>query len=84
MASADRDYVSGRIIFCIPYEENFTLIGTTEVEHHIGKKIECSDEEKDYLCSLASRYFKKKVSIKDIVWEYSGVRALHENKGIKD
>ena len=83
----DKAYIlqgeDGRIIFCIPYEGNFTLIGTTEVEHRIGNQIKCSDEEKEYLCNFASKYFKKKVSTKDIVWEYSGVRALHENKNIK-
>ena len=73
----------GRIIFCIPYEENFTLIGTTEVEHDIERDVQCSMEEKKYLCEFASKYFKKEVSTKDIVWEYSGVRALYEKKGVK-
>ena len=37
----------GRIIFSIPFENDFTLIGTTEVEHKEGDEVKCSDEEKD-------------------------------------
>ncbi len=73
----------GRIIFSIPYENNFTLIGTTEVEHKEGDEVKCSDEEKDYLCNFASSYFQKKLTEKDIVWDYSGVRALFEKKGVE-
>ena len=73
----------GRIIFSIPYENDFTLIGTTEVEHKEGDEVKCSDEEKDYLCNFASDYFQKKLTEKDIVWDYSGVRALHENKNVE-
>ena len=73
----------GRIIFSIPYEKDFTLIGTTEVEHKEGDEVKCSVEEKKYLCDFASNYFQKKITIKDIVWDYSGVRALHENKNVE-
>ena len=73
----------GRIIFSIPYENDFTLIGTTEVEHKMGNEVKCSDEEKDYLCNFASGYFQKKITEKDIVWDYSGVRALYENKNVE-
>ena len=73
----------GRIIFSIPYENDFTLIGTTEVEHKEGDEVKCSDEEKNYLCKFASGYFQKKLTEKDIVWDYSGVRALYENKNVE-
>ena len=73
----------GRIIFSIPYENDFTLIGTTEVEHKEGDEVKCSDEEKDYLCNFASGYFQRKLTKKDIVWDYSGVRALYENKNVE-
>ena len=65
----------GRIIFAIPYEQDFTLIGTTDVEHHgpIGEA-RADPEEIAYLCDQASRYFAKPVLPGDVVWTYSGVR----------
>ncbi len=66
-----------RIIFAIPYERDFTLIGTTDVEHRgpIGEaRIDAA--ETDYLCEQASRYFEKPVVPSDVVWSYSGVRPL--------
>ena len=67
----------GRIIFAIPYEGDFTLIGTTDADH-IGTadKVECSVEEAAYLCDAASQYFEKPVRMDDIVWKYSAVRPL--------
>ena len=73
----------GRIIFSIPYEKDFTLIGTTEVEHKEGIEVKCSDEEKKYLCDFASNYFQKKIIVEDIIWDFSGVRALFENKTVE-
>ena len=73
----------GRIIFSIPYEKDFTLIGTTEVEHNEGIEVKCSDEEKKYLCDFASNYFQKKITVEDIIWDFSGVRALYENKTVE-
>ncbi len=70
-----------RIIFAIPYEHDFTLIGTTDVEHHgeIGAaKIDAS--ETSYLCEQASRYFAKSVVPSDVVWTYSGVRPLLDDE----
>ncbi|MDU8910045.1 glycerol-3-phosphate dehydrogenase [Aestuariicoccus sp. MJ-SS9] len=70
----------GRIIFAIPYEQDFTLIGTTDAEHHDPSvKPVCTDEEKDYLCNFASQYFKKPVTRDDVVWSYSGVRPLYDD-----
>jgi glycerol-3-phosphate dehydrogenase len=66
-----------RIIFAIPYEGEFTLIGTTDVEHRgaIGQaRIDAS--ETAYLCEQASRYFERAVTPADVVWSYSGVRPL--------
>jgi glycerol-3-phosphate dehydrogenase len=70
-----------RIIFAIPYEGEFTLIGTTDVEHHgaIGAaRIDAS--EVDYLCAQASRYFERPVRPSDVVWSYSGVRPLLDDE----
>ncbi len=70
----------GRIIFAIPYEGDFTLIGTTEQEHtdDIGAAL-CSKAEVEYLCTLASEYFKTPVKPSDVVWTYSGVRPLYDD-----
>jgi glycerol-3-phosphate dehydrogenase len=73
----------GRIIFAIPYEQDFTLIGTTDKDHQgpPGSPA-CTDEERDYLCAFASEYFAKPVMAADVVWTYSGVRPLY-NDGAK-
>ena len=66
-----------RIIFAIPYEGAFTLIGTTDIEHH-GEpgQAQIDGGEVDYLCRQASRYFERRVAPQDVVWTYSGVRPL--------
>jgi len=66
-----------RIIFAIPYEQDFTLIGTTDLEYR-GKigQAHIDSSEMAYLCEQASRYFKKPVKAQDVVWSYSGVRPL--------
>ena len=70
----------GRIIFAIPFETDFTLIGTTDQDHH-GSPAEatCTDAEADYLCRFASEYFERPVTRADIVWTYSGVRPLYDD-----
>jgi glycerol-3-phosphate dehydrogenase len=65
----------GRIFFAIPYQEEFTLIGTTDRDHHGGPP-KASEEEIAYLCEGASRYFARPVTPADVVWTYSGVRPL--------
>lgn len=72
--------VDGRIIFAIPYETDFTLIGTTDGEHfdpHVAPT--CTDEDKRYLVDFANGYFKRDISVDDIVWSYSGVRPLYDD-----
>jgi len=67
-----------RIVFAIPYEHAFTLIGTTDVEldgQDPGTP-RASDEEITYLCAQASRYFREPVRPADVVWSYAGVRPL--------
>ena len=73
----------GRIIFAIPYEQDFTLIGTTDKDHAgpPGNPV-CTEDERDYLCAFASQYFAKPVTAQDVVWTYSGVRPLY-NDGAK-
>ncbi|MEI4470963.1 glycerol-3-phosphate dehydrogenase [Frigidibacter sp. MR17.24] len=70
----------GRIIFAIPYEQDFTLIGTTDKDHTgaPGSPV-CTPEERDYLCAFASQYFRRPVTAEDVVWTYSGVRPLYDD-----
>lgn len=72
-----------RILFAIPYERHFTLIGTTDVDHDgTLDKVEASADEIAYLCDGASRYFGKALTPADVVWTYSGVRPLvSDNSG---
>ncbi|MEM1428676.1 MAG: glycerol-3-phosphate dehydrogenase [Pseudomonadota bacterium] len=70
----------GRIIFAIPYETDFTLIGTTDNEHHSADEPpEITEQETDYLLDFASQYFKAPVARSDVVWAYSGVRPLYDD-----
>ncbi|MFO1143681.1 MAG: glycerol-3-phosphate dehydrogenase [Amaricoccus sp.] len=70
----------GRIIFAIPFETDFTLIGTTEEDHQGSPaSATCTEAEADYLCRFASEYFERPVTREDIVWTYSGVRPLYDD-----
>nr|WP_274709275.1 glycerol-3-phosphate dehydrogenase [Nitratireductor luteus] len=70
----------GRIIFAIPYEEEFTLIGTTDQDFEGDPaKVEISGEEIDYLCAAASEYFTDPIHPEDVVWSFSGVRSLFDD-----
>ncbi|WP_310741101.1 glycerol-3-phosphate dehydrogenase [Ideonella aquatica] len=66
-----------RIIFAIPYEREFTLIGTTDEEiHGDPRDARIGPDEVAYLCEQASRYFRRPVRAADVVWSYTGVRPL--------
>ena len=70
----------GRIVFAIPYEGDYTLIGTTD--QPVDKPEDdaaISDSEIDYLCDLASSYFAQPMTRDDIVWSYAGLRALYDD-----
>jgi glycerol-3-phosphate dehydrogenase len=70
-----------RIIFAIPYERDFTLIGTTDVPWTAEPgPMEISADEIDYLCAAASEYFVNDISADDVVWSYAGVRPLYDDK----
>ncbi|MBS0255512.1 MAG: glycerol-3-phosphate dehydrogenase [Proteobacteria bacterium] len=73
----------GRIFFAIPYEQDFTLIGTTDADHQGPlDQVRASEEEIAYLCEGTSTYFKKAITPADVVWSYSGVRPLvDDNSG---
>lgn len=70
----------GRIIFAIPYETDFTLIGTTDQDHDDASvKPECTPEERDYLINFINDYLAKPIDEGDVVWSYSGVRPLYDD-----
>ncbi|WP_315920202.1 glycerol-3-phosphate dehydrogenase [Mesorhizobium sp. SP-1A] len=74
----------GRIIFAIPYEEEFTLIGTTDRDFPGDPHdVRISEDEIDYLCAAASEYFAEPVRRDDIVWTYSAVRPLFDDGASK-
>ncbi len=69
-----------RVIFVIPYERDFTLIGTTDEDVSGGTKTaQISSDEIDYLCAAASEYFQAPVRPGDVVWSYSGIRPLYDD-----
>jgi glycerol-3-phosphate dehydrogenase len=66
-----------RIVFAIPYEQDFTLIGTTDVDYQgEAQAVQIDPEEIRYLCAIVNRYFTREITAADIVWSYSGVRPL--------
>ena len=68
----------GRVIFAIPYEQAYTLVGTTDVSIQGDPgEAKIDDEEKHYLCEIINTYFTSQIGLKDIVWAYSGVRPLY-------
>ncbi len=70
----------GRIIFAIPYETDFTLIGTTDAPHDDADiRPVCTDAEMDYLIDFANQYFRNDITRDDVVWTYSGVRPLYDD-----
>ena len=74
----------GRIVFAIPYEEEFTLIGTTDRDYEGDPRdVKISEGEIDYLCAAASEYFIRPVKRSDIVWTYSAVRPLYDDGASK-
>lgn len=80
----DRCYIfqnyDKRIIFAIPYEDDFTLIGTTERDY-VGdpSEVRTTTEEIEYLCEAANRYFSATITPAEVVWTYSGVRPLYDD-----
>jgi glycerol-3-phosphate dehydrogenase len=71
----------GRIVFMIPYEDDFTLIGTTDQDHaQAAEKPVCAPGERDYLIDFVNGYLRTPLRASDVVWTYSGLRALHDDK----
>lgn len=73
-----------RIVFAIPYERSFTLIGTTDIPYtgpYDSPSI--SEEEIAYLCESINRYFRRGIAPTEVVWSYSGVRTLHDDAALE-
>ncbi|QCG94183.1 glycerol-3-phosphate dehydrogenase [Azospirillum sp. TSA2s] len=69
-----------RIVFAIPYERDFTLIGTTDLDYSGDPgAVAIAPDEITYMCRAVSRYFAKPVRESDVVWTYSGVRPLFDD-----
>jgi glycerol-3-phosphate dehydrogenase len=69
-----------RIVFAVPYEHEFTLIGTTDIPYEDDPAtVTISDDETNYLCESVSRYFRVPVTPADVVKTYSGVRPLYDD-----
>lgn len=67
----------GRIFFAIPYEDDFTLIGTTDADHQGSlNNVTATTDEIAYLCRSAGAYFRQKLTPADVVYSYAGVRPL--------
>ncbi len=80
----DRAYIfqnaDRRIVFAIPYEDDFTLIGTTDVEYAGDpRQVAASPAEVQYLCDAVSAWLARPVAPADVVWSFAGVRALYDD-----
>jgi len=80
----DRCYVlqnkDRRVFFVIPFERDYTLIGTTDLDYSGDlDAVQVSPEEIAYLCAAASNYFRTPVTADQVVWSYSGVRPLYDD-----
>jgi glycerol-3-phosphate dehydrogenase len=84
----DRAYLfqssDGRVVFAIPYESEFTLIGTTDVDYAGDPAaVGATAEEIEYLCRVASDYFRASITPQQVVWSYAGVRPLYDDGASK-
>ncbi len=70
----------GRVLFAIPYEDDFTLIGTTDREYEGDlDTVAISQSEIDYICKVASSYFRQPILPDSVVWHYSALRPLYDD-----
>jgi glycerol-3-phosphate dehydrogenase len=76
LQNADR-----RIVFAIPYESDYTLVGTTDIAYDGDPAgVAISSAETAYLCDVINRYFRRQVSPAEVVWTYAGVRPLYDDE----
>jgi glycerol-3-phosphate dehydrogenase len=73
-------HTDGRVVFIIPYEQDFSLIGTTDSDYHGDPaEVAITDDEIAYLCGAVSRYLKQPVTPDQVRWAYAGVRPLYDD-----
>ena len=69
-----------RIVFVIPFEGAFSLIGTTDVPYNGDPAhVAITPDETEYLCRVVNRYFRREIGPDDVVWSYAGVRPLYDD-----
>src|SRR6185312_8145587 len=68
-----------RVVFTIPFERDFTLIGTTEAAVSVPQPGEPTTEEVAYLCRAVGRWFARAPEPAEVVWRFSGVRPLYDD-----
>jgi glycerol-3-phosphate dehydrogenase len=69
-----------RVVFMIPYEERFTLVGTTDLpQEALVEAPRATDAEVEYLCRAVNRYLARPVSPAEVIWRYAGVRPLYDD-----
>ena len=70
-----------RVVFAIPYEQHFTLIGTTDVPFFGDPQdVRVTADEIQYLCESVNGYFKRKIVPRNVLWSYAGVRTLQDDQ----
>ena len=71
----------GRVIFAMPYEDDYTLIGTTDIEWELDSgPVVISAEETSYLCDAVNEYFETPITPDDVIWSYAGIRPLFDDQ----
>jgi glycerol-3-phosphate dehydrogenase len=80
----DRGYIfqntDGRVVFALPFERDFTLVGTTDsVFTGDPATVAAVPEEIDYLCQVVNAHFRTTITAGDVVWSFAGVRSLSDD-----
>src|SRR5262249_37985545 len=84
----DRGYIfqtrDRRVVFALPYEQDLTLVGTTDRAFSGDPAgVAPAPEEIDYLCAVVNDHFRKRIAPADVIWSFAGVRALHDDGSAK-
>lgn len=71
----------GRVVFAIPYQDDFTLVGTTDVPYNGDPAgVAITQDEIEYLCATMNEYFTRRISSADVRWTFAGVRPLSDDE----
>ncbi|HEX8009648.1 MAG TPA: glycerol-3-phosphate dehydrogenase [Casimicrobiaceae bacterium] len=71
-----------RIVFVIPYQDEFSLIGTTDIAVQQFETAAITPDEVAYLCGIVNAYLARPIGAGDVVWSYSGVRPLYDDGSV--